>query len=141
MIDLECKSKFKIFEPLEDYHQKCPWVLIICSGEHLHPIPIPSKTPPFIRNKIFDLLNDIEDDVADLTLRRLLRHPVIKTYLKQELPHISDPMLLDLHPSLANREHLRVYIDTVKKDLYPNGTGWEGTLLIHAHSLFLNKHP
>lgn len=40
---------------------------------------------------------------------------------------VQNPMLSDLHISLSNRSHLKVYIDHAKKTHFPSGTGWEGT--------------
>ncbi|KAG6820196.1 hypothetical protein H0H92_001964, partial [Tricholoma furcatifolium] len=42
------------------------------------------------------------------------------------LPEVPSPTLSDLHVSLANRERLKYYIDEVKKERFPLGTGWEG---------------
>lgn len=84
------------------------------------------KIPSFIRTEIFDLLHSIGPDVPDLTPRRFLRHPVTQSFLKKRLGDISNPMLADLHPSLANRDHLRSYISTVQDEMFPAGTGWEG---------------
>ena len=126
MVVCPCKVTFRIYEPFPDYREECPWVLVVCGGEHPHPIPIPSKTPSAIRAEILELIHALENDLPDLTPRRFLRHPSVKIFLKQRLPKISNPMLLDLHPSLANRDHLRGYIKLVQDKIFPQGTGWDG---------------
>lgn len=132
MIHLECQAKFKVYEPLPEYRTKCPWALVVCSGTHTHPIPIPSKTPPLFQREICTILHSIQSDIPDLTPRQFLQHPMLNAYLKHQLPGINNPMLLDLHPSLANCDHLRWYIDSIKEKLYPQGTGWEGLLYLQS---------
>lgn len=75
------KSTFCIFEPLEEFHQTCPWVLVVCKGEHSHPIPLPLKTPPSLRSELMKLLKNLEHDLPDLTPRRFLRHAATQAYL------------------------------------------------------------
>jgi len=131
MTRLSCKSNVRIYEPLENYQSVCPRVLVVCQGAHTHPIPQPLKTPPLIRLEIFKLLAVLGQDLADLTPRRFLRHPTVCAYLRQRLPCIALPSISDLHVSLSNRDHLRVYIDQAKQKAFPEGTSWEGTYLYH----------
>lgn len=126
LVHLECKSTCRAFEPTEDFRECCPWMLVICHNEHTHPIPIPSKTLPLIKDELFKLMYELDYDLADLAPRRFLRHPSTKSYLTNRLPTVSNPMLSDLHPSLANRDHLRGYIAKVQSDQFPQGTGWGG---------------
>ena len=131
MKHLKCGSKFRIFEPLEEWRIKCPYILVTISGDHLHPIPLPLKTPPLIHKEILHLLGSVGEDLPDLTPRRFLRHPILKDYLQQHFPNAHPPPTLsNLHVSLANREHLNVYIETAKKHHFPAGTGWEGLSLL-----------
>ncbi|KAK6969673.1 hypothetical protein R3P38DRAFT_3413297 [Favolaschia claudopus] len=123
---LKCKSKFRIFEPVEEQRAECPYILVICHGAHTHPIPLPTKTPPRIREEIFDLLSSLDHDLPDLTPRRLLRHPTTHAFLRKRIPDVSNPTLLDLHPSLGNRDHIRAYILQAQENIFPEGTGWEG---------------
>ena len=63
----------------------------------------------------------------------------LSTYLRQQFPGVSQPTLLDLHVSLANRAHLGSYIEQAKTKHFPEGTGWEGwssQILQVAHELF-----
>lgn len=129
LIHLDCDVKFRIFEPIAEYRRDCPYVLVTSAGSHTHPIPLPQKTPPVIRNELVRLLGNLEDGVADLTPRRLLRHPVLRTYLRDRFPEIPSPSLSDLHVSLANRAHLKWYINQAKIKHFPEGTGWEGQML------------
>lgn len=104
----------------------CPWALVISQYAHEHPIPIPSRTPPTILREITAILGRLGHALPDLTPRHFLRHPILQLFLKDRLPELSNPMLLDLHPSLANRDHLRHYINEVRDQFFPSGTGWEG---------------
>lgn len=126
MISHPCTTKFALYEPLEIYRRACPYVLVVCKGVHHHPIPLPTKTPPQIKADVIQLLKSTDGDLADLTPRRFLRHPILKAYLKEKFPTILNPTLCELHSSLANREHLRLYIKSAKVDLFPEGTGWKG---------------
>ncbi|KAJ6600477.1 hypothetical protein DFH09DRAFT_1070271 [Mycena vulgaris] len=128
MIRLECKCTFRIYEPLEEYQDDFPYLLVVSKGVHSHPIPLPSKTPPRIRGEILDLLPRFQEDFPDLTPRRFLRHLIVKAHLALRFPQIQNPTLSDLHISLANRSHLKMYIDQVRTKLYPAGTGWKGIL-------------
>ena len=65
-------------------------------------------------------------DLADLTPRRFLRHPLLKNYLREKLLEVPSPTLSDLHVSLANRERLNWYISEAKSLHFPDGTGWQG---------------
>ncbi|PPQ84978.1 hypothetical protein CVT25_010531 [Psilocybe cyanescens] len=126
MCRLECKVKVHVYEPLPEYRHSCPWTLVVCRGIHTHPIPIPQKTPPSIRAEVVKLLKSLDNDLADLTPRRFIRHPITKSYLISRFPSVILPSLSSLHISLANRSHLKYYIDEVKQELFPAGTGWEG---------------
>ena len=125
-MNLSCETKFRMYEPLEEYRQECPYILITVKGEHPHPIPLPQKTPPAIRSDIFNLLASLDEDLPDLTPRRFLRHSTTKVYLRQRFPGVLQPTLIDLHVSLANRAHLGSYIEQAKGKHFPAGTGWEG---------------
>jgi hypothetical protein len=73
----------------------------------------------------------VDEDLPDLTPRKFLRHPILKDYLQQHFPNVQPPPTLsNLHVSLANREHLNVYIETAKEQHFPAGTGWEGVTLL-----------
>jgi hypothetical protein len=137
MLRLHCAVKFRIFDPLPAYRKSCPYTLVIDHGIHPHPIPLPQKTPPVLRSEIFGLLENMKDDLPDLTSRRFLRHPVLKAYLSTRFPEIAVPTLSDLHVSLANRSHLKSYINIAKEEHFPAGTGWEGKL-IHSHSTYVS---
>jgi hypothetical protein len=130
MYHLKCTCRFRIFQPLAEYRDACPYIFIISHGSHPHPIPLPSKTPPVIREEIFKWLELLREDLPDITPRRFLRHPTIKSFLHQIFPRIMSPTPSDLHVSLANRSHLRAYILRVKEQCFPAGTGWEGILLL-----------
>jgi hypothetical protein len=48
------------------------------------------------------LLQNLRQDLPDMTARRFLRHPAIKSYLYTTFPDLRNPTLSHLHPSLAN---------------------------------------
>lgn len=123
---VECKSKFRVYEPWEEFRRECPKIMVVCSGQHDHPLPLPTKTPPSIRSELLKLLKSLEHDLPDLTPRRFLRHPAVCAYIHSRLPDIVNPQLSDLHSSLANRDHLRAYITQAQAQCYPKGTGWAG---------------
>lgn len=121
---------FREYQPTEEFRRACPYVLVVCQGPHSHPIPLPEKTPSGVKTELVELIAKLDIDMADLTPRKFLRHPIVKSYLATRFPLIRNPMLSDLHLSLSNRSHLRVYIDAMKKRHFPLGTGWKGSVLI-----------
>jgi hypothetical protein len=92
---------------------------------------LPEKTPRAIKAEIIKLLPRFQEDLPDLTLRRFLRNPIVKSYLSIKFPDVLNPTLSDLHISLANRSHLKAYIDQVREAIFPHGTDWKG-----SHSVF-----
>ncbi|TDL19151.1 hypothetical protein BD410DRAFT_727573, partial [Rickenella mellea] len=140
MVKMKCTARFQIFTP--NNLVLCPRIAIIASGTHCHPIPLPTKTPPVVENIILQLLEAIGLDLADATPRRFMRHAVVRAKLKQLLPHLPSPTLADLHVSLANKDHLRVYVDRMKDCHFPLGTDWKGAgifALLHAHTSDINQ--
>ncbi|KAJ6485271.1 hypothetical protein DFH09DRAFT_949026 [Mycena vulgaris] len=125
---LQCRCKFRIYEPVEEYRSACPFTLIVTSGEHPHPVPLPTKTPGPIRSALMNLLEQLGDDLPDLTARRFIRHPILKSFLRSKFPKIISPTLADWHVSLANRGHLKAYIKLAREQHYPFGTGWAGVV-------------
>ncbi|KAJ3873403.1 hypothetical protein F5051DRAFT_337723 [Lentinula edodes] len=121
-----CSCIYREYEPLEQYHRVCPYVLIVSKGPHTHPIPLPEKTPAAVKTELNTLIRKLDVDMADITPRQFLRHPIVKSYLRSRFPLLHNPMLSDLHISLSNRSHLKVYIDVIKAVDFPFGTGWKG---------------
>jgi len=136
LVIIPCRARFRTFEPLPEYRSVCPYVLVVASGAHSHPIPLPIKTPPIIRDQIFDLLKSLGGDLADMTPRRFLRHATAQSFLRQRLPAIVVPVLSDFHISLANKSHVRAYIRQARKASFPEGTGWKGASLCRLHCSF-----
>ncbi|KAF8588988.1 hypothetical protein K439DRAFT_1333826 [Ramaria rubella] len=64
-------------------------------------------------------------ELVDATPRRFMCHPAVLSRLR-ELLLITNPTLIDLHLSLANEDHIRIYIRKAKDEIYPAGTDWEG---------------
>ncbi|KAK7050219.1 hypothetical protein R3P38DRAFT_2431148, partial [Favolaschia claudopus] len=90
---LECSSKFRVFEPKEEFRRACPMVLVVASGPHPHPVPLPTKTPPNVRTKLMELLGMLSEDLPDITPRRLIRHPLVQSFLTSKFPLIICPTL------------------------------------------------
>ncbi|KAK7015317.1 hypothetical protein R3P38DRAFT_2637341 [Favolaschia claudopus] len=130
---MTCPSKFRVYEPIPAARSECPFILIVTSNAHEHPVPLPTKTPAHIRSKLMDLLKDTDDDLPDLTPRRFLRHPILKAFLLKALPSVLNPTLADWHVSLANRSHIKAYIKQARQIHYPFGTGWNGIVNLKAH--------
>ncbi|KAE9384455.1 hypothetical protein BT96DRAFT_950559 [Gymnopus androsaceus JB14] len=118
------------YEPLEEYRAACPYFLVTSKGPHSHPIPLPEKTPTTVKVELGKLFKKLGVDLADIMPRKFLRHPIVQLYLSARYPFLRNPMLSDLHISLSNRSHLKVYLDTAKKTHFPEGTGWKGLLHI-----------
>ncbi|KAJ6467409.1 hypothetical protein C8R45DRAFT_938748 [Mycena sanguinolenta] len=130
---LPCTSKFRVYEPLEEHRSSCPYILLITTDAHTHPVPLPTKTPPNVRENLMGLLGQMVDDLADLTARRFLRHPILKSFLSGEFPNLINPTLADWHVSLANREHVKSYIKQAQEIHYPFGTGWKGVINLKSY--------
>ncbi|KAJ6477108.1 hypothetical protein C8R47DRAFT_393343 [Mycena vitilis] len=126
MVHLTCECKVNAYVPLIEYRAECPKVLVVVKGVHRHPIPLPMKTPRAVKTEILDLLPRFQEDLPDLTPRRFLRNPIVKSYLALKFPEVLNPTLSDLHTSLANRSHLKAYIDQIRKAIFPHGTDWKG---------------
>ncbi|KAF8313897.1 uncharacterized protein EI90DRAFT_2948989 [Cantharellus anzutake] len=62
--------------------------------------------------------------------RRFSRYPSVQYALKSFFPDLPRPTLMDLHPSLGNYEHLRIFIKVQKRKEFPFGTDWEGMLYL-----------
>jgi len=137
MTVLTCTCKFRIFEPIEEFRQVCPYVLVTIQGPHTHPIPLPTKTLTNVKEKIFGLLDNLAEDLADMTPRRFIRHPTVKAYLRTMFEGVPCPTLSDLHISLANRSHLDAYILQAKEIYFPSGTGWKGVISWSQYSFKL----
>jgi hypothetical protein len=131
MESLACDCIVKAYVPFPEHRAECPKVLVIVKGIHHHPIRLPEKTPRAIKAEIIKLLPRFQEDLPDLTLRRFLRNPIVKSYLSIKFPDVLNPMLSNLHISLANRSHLKAYIDQVREAIFPHGTDWKG-----SHSVF-----
>ncbi|KAK7047447.1 hypothetical protein VNI00_006678 [Paramarasmius palmivorus] len=128
MDTVECDVKFHTYTPTEEFRDQFPYTLLIVRGTHTHLPPLPTKTPPRLRAQILGLLGSMTEELSELTPRRLLRHPLICSHLKMVFPDKPNATLGDLHPSLANHSHIRSFIKTVKNEVFPEGTGWEGKL-------------
>ncbi|KAK7001956.1 hypothetical protein R3P38DRAFT_3326837 [Favolaschia claudopus] len=121
-----CLSTFNIYTPYDLVD--CPYILIICQNPHSHPRPSPVKTPPPLLDIFQSLLQDLDWKLADATPRKIVVESGFISGLRRQLGWNQrvDPPLSELHPSLGNLDHVRRYIDRLRKVLYPDGTGLEG---------------
>jgi len=124
-----CRATFQIFVPQDI--AACPCIVILCRNPHSHPPPAPAKTPPALKSLFFDLLSLLKWKLADATPRRIFLDTAFVEGLQQALSW--DPVrmgrnatLPDLHPSFANLDHVRRLINSMCKDYYPCGTGYDG---------------
>ncbi|KAK7032463.1 hypothetical protein VNI00_013021 [Paramarasmius palmivorus] len=122
----KCGVKFHVYTPVEELRDQFPYTLMIVRGTHYHPIPLPTKTPPRLREQIFDLLGSMSEELSELTPRRFIRHPIACAHLKKVFPNNPNATFGNLHPSLSNHSHLASFIKAVKSEVFPKGTGWEG---------------
>lgn len=134
MKQVQCSCIFREYEPVAEFRTTCPYILVTSKGPHSHPIPLPEKTPHAVKVELYDLIKRLDIEMADITPRQFLGHPIVKSYLTSRFPLLHNPMLSDLHISLSNRSHLRVYIEAIKAQYFPSGTGWKGM----ARNVYLN---
>ncbi|KAH0831831.1 hypothetical protein J3R83DRAFT_12681 [Lanmaoa asiatica] len=122
----KCKATFHIYVP-NDLHA-CPRIVVVCRSPHSHVPPAPAKTPPPLVADLHRLLYDMGWRLADATPRRIMLDSGFIHGLRDLLGWESNqsPSLSDLHPSLANLDHLRRLINTVRHTKFPYKTGFEG---------------
>ncbi|KAJ6495977.1 hypothetical protein C8R45DRAFT_1052650 [Mycena sanguinolenta] len=122
----------QVFEPKEDYRKDCPFLLIVSSGVHPHPVPLPTKPPPKIRTELMEILGSLAEDLPDIMPRRFICHPIVQSFLTSKYPLLVYPTLADWHVSLSNRSHIRAYIKQSIEEHCPFGTGWAGVVNLKA---------
>lgn len=123
-----CQAKFDIYVPIDVV--AVPQIVVICRNPHSHPPPAPIKTPPPLVNLFRSLLLDMDWELADATPRRIVCDSGFMKGLRTALGWTShrSPDLADLHPSLANLDHVQRLIKNFRYEKYPMGTGFEGKL-------------
>ncbi|KAJ7848967.1 hypothetical protein B0H14DRAFT_2582749 [Mycena olivaceomarginata] len=123
---------FDVYTPYDLFN--CPRVVVICRNPHSHPNPDPVKTPPPLLEILRSLLLDLDWKLADATPRKLVLDSGFMNSFRRALGWNKpfDPPLSALHPSLGNLDHVRRYIDELRHDLFPEGTGFEGAQLLAA---------
>lgn len=125
-----CSAVFDVYVP-HDLHT-CPQVVLICRHPHSHPPPLPVKTPSIIVAVFKSLLCTLDWKLADATPRRIILDSAFISGLRKHLgwTGVRDPVLSDLHPSLGNIDHVRRYINGLRAEHFPDGTGLPGELLL-----------
>ncbi|KAG2086384.1 uncharacterized protein F5147DRAFT_588546 [Suillus discolor] len=123
-----CAASFDIYVP-EDLFA-CPQILVLCTNPHSHPPPLPVKTLPPLIDVFHGLVSLMKWKLADATPRRIYLDTAfvegLHRVLNWQFPDGHDAMLQDLHPSLANLDHVRCLINITRSMKYPSGTGFEG---------------
>ncbi|KAG6379689.1 hypothetical protein JVT61DRAFT_10211 [Boletus reticuloceps] len=130
----KCKATFHIYVP-DDLHA-CRRVVVVCRSPHSHGPPAPAKTPPPLVTDLCRLLCDMGWRLADATPRRIMLDSGFINGLQNLLGWETNqsPSLSDLHPSLANLDHLRRLINTVRHTKFPYKTGFEGVVQLVSTS-------
>ncbi|KAG6374217.1 hypothetical protein JVT61DRAFT_4875 [Boletus reticuloceps] len=128
-----CAARYHVYVP-HDLHA-CPQILILCQSPHSHPPPAPVKTPPPLKDLFNELLLLMKWKLADATPRRIFLDTAFVEGLQRTLgwDRVAvgrEATLTDLHPSLANLDHVRRLINTLRTQQYPCGTGFEGAQLL-----------
>lgn len=136
----DCQSKFDIFVPVNLV--AVPRIAIVCRNPHSHPPPAPIKTPPPLVDLFRSLLMDMDWELADATPRRILCDSGFMRGLRMALGWTLDrsPTLADLHPSLANLDHVHRLMYKFRHDKYPMGTGFQGAKLLVDKENELPRH-
>ena len=114
--------------PYEEELLKNPYILIICRNPHSHANPSRVKTPPAHLSILRTLLLRMTWKLADTTPRRILLDNEFMAGLRGQLgwSDAKNPILADLHPSLANIDHVQRLISELRDLSFPAGTGFAG---------------
>lgn len=123
---VDCGSLLETFIPYDI--QTFPYVVLVTSRPHNHPPPRRSKTPPVYVDIVRTLLIEQDWHLADTTPRRLSLKKAFMSRLSSLLPGRSprEPVLSDLHPSLANQQKVSYIIKRTKDLRFAAGTDWAG---------------
>lgn len=123
-----CPSTFDVYVPQD--LAACPKIVVICRSPHQHPPPAPIKTPKPLLEVFNALLGDLQWRLADATPRRIVLDSGFMHGLQKVLGWSLErtPTLSDLHPSLANLDHVRRKINELREKKYPCGTGFDGKI-------------
>lgn len=114
-------------------------MVVVSRNPHSHPPPLPVKTPPILVSVFNSLLRILDWKLADATPRRIVLDSAFIAGLRKHLgwTGIRDPVLSDLHPSLGNADHVRRYINKLREEYFPDGTGLAGEPS-HAINIYLD---
>ncbi len=126
MVHLKCNSKFSVYHLQKKYWHECSHIVVMCHTAHTHLIPILFITPEHIQSSLWRIARSLDHDLPNITPRCFMCHSILRAFLWNEFPHLQEPMLIDMHPSLANLNHLGTIISAIAKKEFPSGTGWSG---------------
>ncbi|KAG2742423.1 hypothetical protein P692DRAFT_20821992 [Suillus brevipes Sb2] len=136
----DCQSQLNIYVPVDLI--AVPHIAIMCRNPHSHPPPAPIKTPILLVDLFRSLLMDMDWELADATPRRILCDSGFMRGLRTALGWTLDrsPTLADLHPSLANLDHVHRLMYKFCRDKYPMWTDFQGAKLLADKENELPRH-
>ncbi|CAG8656718.1 14122_t:CDS:1, partial [Dentiscutata heterogama] len=67
---MPCEVKFYWFTPINLI--ECPFVVLLCIGEHSHPSPPPKNVPKAIQDRLKTLIETASIYLEHITPRRLI---------------------------------------------------------------------
>ncbi|KAG2045256.1 hypothetical protein BDR03DRAFT_930234 [Suillus americanus] len=127
-----CTAKFNIYVPHDLI--ACLHMVVLCSNPHLHPPPAPIKTPTPLVDIFHELLLLMKWKLADATPHQIYLDKVfiqgLHEVLGWDFPDGCNATLQDLHPLLANLNHVQRLINVLWSVKYLSGMGFEGARLL-----------
>ncbi|CAG8509509.1 7400_t:CDS:2 [Cetraspora pellucida] len=126
--NMPCEVKFYRFMALNLL--ECPFVVLVCIGEHTHPLPLPYHVPEAIQARLKTLIKEFSNNLEHVTPRKLISGNLIKSYFGNDL-------LSEIHVSLNNLDHLRYLVAQVHNSIHPHGQ--DILDLVHAFSSNLDN--
>jgi hypothetical protein len=130
-------ASFDIYVPKDLF--TCPQILVLCTNPHSHPPPLPVKTLPPLIDVFHGLVSLMKWKLMDATPCRIYLDTAFVEGLHQALDWQfsdgHDAMLQDLHPSLANLDHVHCLINIMRSTNYPSGTGEGSTILLASRTM------
>lgn len=126
----KCSTSYLIYTPHDLV--ACPSIAVISINPHTHLPPAPVKTPASLEAVFTDLLYGMGWRLADATPHHIMLDSGFRTGLQQHLGHKSENIdLSDLHPSLANLDHVRYIVSKARNQKFPSGTGFNGIIYFY----------
>lgn len=123
----KCPTSYLIYTPHD--LMACPSIAVISVNPHSHPPPAPIKTPTSLEAVFTDLLHGMGWRLADATPCPIMLDLGFRAGLQKHLGSESENIdLSDLHPSLANLDHIHYIVSKVCNQRLPHGIGFTGVI-------------